>query len=69
VNDVMKVLEAENEAIKDALPKSFTLFDNANFGSLLKNFANICFDIGSDVFRLIYEYFLTEFARSEDRCN
>jgi len=65
VNDVMKALEAENEAIKDALPKSFTVFDNAILSSLLKNFSNIRFDIGSDVFGRIYEYFLTEFARSE----
>ena len=65
VNDAMKALEAENEAIKDALPKSFTVFDNAILATLLKNFANIRFDIGSDVFGRIYEYFLTEFARSE----
>ncbi len=65
VNDAMKALEAENEAIKDALPKSFTVFENAILASLLKNFANIRFDIGSDVFGRIYEYFLTEFARSE----
>ncbi len=50
VNDAMKALEAENEAIKDALPKSFTVFDNAILATLLKNFANIRFDIGSDVF-------------------
>ena len=65
VNDAMKALEAENEAIKDALPKSFTVFENPILASLLKNFANIRFDIGSDVFGRIYEYFLTEFARSE----
>lgn len=65
VNDAMKALEADNEAIKDALPKSYTVFDNEILASLLKNFANIRFDIGSDVFGRIYEYFLTEFARSE----
>lgn len=65
VNDAMRALEKENDAIKDALPKTFTVFDNASLASLLKNFANIRFDIGSDVFGRIYEYFLTEFARSE----
>ena len=65
VNYAMKALEKENEAIKDALPKSFTVFDNTILASLLKNFSNIRFDIGSDVFGRIYEYFLTEFARSE----
>ncbi len=28
VNDAMKALEAENEAIKDALPKTYTVFAN-----------------------------------------
>ena len=65
VNDAMKALEAENESIRDALPKTYTRFDNAILASLLKNFANIRFDIGSDVFGRIYEYFLTEFARAE----
>lgn len=65
INDAMKALEAENEAIKDALPKTYTRFSNDILATLLKNFANIRFDIGSDVFGRIYEYFLTEFARSE----
>jgi len=65
VNSAMKALEAENESIKDALPKSYTVFENTILASLLKNFVNIRFDIGSDVFGRIYEYFLTEFARNE----
>jgi type I restriction enzyme M protein len=65
INDAMKALEAENEAIKDALPKTYTRFNNDILATLLKNFANIRFDIGSDVFGRIYEYFLTEFARTE----
>jgi len=65
INDAMKALEAENEAIKDALPKTYTRFDNDILASLLKNFVNIRFDIGSDVFGRIYEYFLTQFARAE----
>ncbi len=65
INDSMKALEAENEAIKNALPKTYTRLSNDILINLLKNFANIRFDIGSDVFGRIYEYFLTEFARSE----
>ena len=65
INDAMKALEAENEAIKDALPRTYTRFNNDILANLLKNFANIRFDIGSDVFGRIYEYFLTEFARTE----
>lgn len=65
INDAMKALEAENEAIKDALPRTYTRFGNDILATLLKNFANIRFDIGSDVFGRIYEYFLGQFARAE----
>ncbi len=65
INDAMKALEVENEAIKDALPRTYTRFDNDILASLLKSFSNIRFDIGSDVFGRIYEYFLGQFARAE----
>ncbi|GGA77271.1 membrane protein [Neiella marina] len=65
VNEAMKALEAENESIKDALPKTYTRFDNDILKGLLKNFTAIDFSLGSDVFGRIYEYFLNEFAKSE----
>ncbi|MBD57873.1 class I SAM-dependent DNA methyltransferase [uncultured Pseudoalteromonas sp.] len=65
VNEAMKALEGENEAIKDALPKTFTRFDNDILKSLLKNFNDIDFSLGSDIFGRIYEYFLNEFAKTE----
>lgn len=65
VNNAMKALEAENEAIKDALPKTYTRFDNDILKSLLKNFNDIDFSLGSDIFGRIYEYFLNEFAKTE----
>ena len=65
INDAMKALELENEALKDTLPRTYTKFDDNILVALLKNFAAIQFDIGSDVFGRIYEYFLTEFAKSE----
>lgn len=65
VNNAMKALEAENEAIKDALPKTYTRFDNDILKGLLKNFTAIDFGMGSDVFGRIYEYFLNEFAKTE----
>ena len=43
INDAMKALEAENEAIKDALPKTYTRFSNDILANLLKNFTNIRF--------------------------
>ncbi|RJF34363.1 type I restriction-modification system subunit M [Pseudoalteromonas gelatinilytica] len=65
VNEAMKALEGQNEAIKDALPKTFTRFDNDILKSLLKNFNDIDFSLGSDIFGRIYEYFLNEFAKTE----
>ena len=65
VNDAMKALEADNEAIKDALPKTYTRFENDMLNSLLKNFNDIDFTLGSDIFGRIYEYFLNEFAKTE----
>lgn len=65
INEAMKALEAENEAIRDTLPKTYTKFDNAILVNLLKSFSNIRFDIGTDVFGRIYEYFLTQFAKSD----
>ena len=65
VNNAMKALEAENEAIKDALPKTYTRFDNDILKGLLKNFTAIDFGLGSDIFGRIYEYFLNEFAKTE----
>ncbi|MGJ8681189.1 type I restriction-modification system subunit M [Paraglaciecola sp.] len=65
VNNAMKALEADNEAIKDALPKTFTRFENDILKSLLKNFNDIDFSLGSDIFGRIYEYFLNEFAKTE----
>lgn len=65
VNNAMKALEADNEAIKDALPKTYTRFGNDILNGLLKNFSAIDFGLGSDIFGRIYEYFLNEFAKTE----
>jgi type I restriction enzyme M protein len=65
INNAMKALEAENEAIKDALPKTYSRFDNDILKGLLKNFTAIDFGLGSDIFGRIYEYFLNEFAKTE----
>lgn len=65
VNNAMKALEADNEAIKDALPKTYTRFDNDILNGLLKNFSAIDFGLASDIFGRIYEYFLNEFTKTE----
>ncbi|MEK7846969.1 MAG: N-6 DNA methylase, partial [Nitrospinota bacterium] len=65
VNDAMKSIEAENEDLKDVLPKTYNRLENDVLIALLKNFSNIPMDIQGDVFGKIYEYFLGEFAMAE----
>lgn len=65
VNEAMKAIEAENEDLKDVLPKTYTRLDNDTLIALLKLFSEIPMDVEGDLFGNIYEYFLGEFARSE----
>lgn len=65
VNDSMKAIEAENEELKDVLPKTYNRLENDVLVALIKNFSNIQIDIEGDVFGKIYEYFLGNFAMAE----
>jgi type I restriction enzyme M protein len=65
INDAMKAIEAENEALKDVLPKTYNRLDNRTLFALLKNFNSVPMDIEGDAFGKIYEYFLGKFAMSE----
>jgi type I restriction-modification system DNA methylase subunit len=65
VNEAMRAVEAENEELKDVLPKTYNRLDNATLVALLKNFSEIPLDLEGDVFGRIYEYFLGKFAMSE----
>jgi type I restriction enzyme M protein len=65
INDAMKAVEADNDDLKDVLPKTYNKLDKELLVSLLKNFAGIPMDIEGDAFGNIYEYFLGNFARSE----
>ena len=65
VNDAMKAIEAENDELKDVLPKTYNRLENEVLVALLKNFSNIQIDIEGDVFGKIYEYFLGNFAMAE----
>lgn len=67
VNEAMKAIEAENEDLKDVLPKTYNRLDNDTLIALLKLFSEIPMDVEGDVFGNIYEYFLGEFARAEGR--
>ncbi len=62
LNDAMKAIEAENDELKDVLPKTYGRFDSTMLKELLKLFGTIADDVEGDVFGRIYEYFLGNFA-------
>jgi type I restriction enzyme M protein len=65
INEAMKAIEAENEDLKDVLPKTYNALEKNLLISLLKNFSAIPMNIEGDAFGKIYEYFLGNFAMSE----
>lgn len=64
INNAMKLVEAENEELKDVLPKTYTRIDNATLVELLRILGSIP-AIEGDAFGKIYEYFLGKFAMKE----
>jgi type I restriction enzyme M protein len=67
INDAMRAIEAENEELRDVLPKTYNALDNRTLVELLKAMASVAIDIEGDVFGKIYEYFLGKFAMNEGR--
>jgi type I restriction enzyme M protein len=67
ITEAMKAIEAENEDLKDVLPKTYTTLDKSLLVSQLKNFLSIPMNIAGDAFGKIYEYFLGKFAMSEEQ--
>ena len=65
LNEAMKAIEADNEDLKDVLPRTYNRLDKELLISLLKNFAAVPMDIEGDAFGKIYEYFLGKFAMTE----
>jgi len=65
INEAMRAIEAENEELKDVLPKTYNRLENDTLITLLKNFNSIPMDIEGDAFGKIYEYFLGNFAMKE----
>lgn len=61
----MKAIEAENEDLKDVLPKIYTRVPKDSLFSLLKLFSEFEMDEHGDIFGAIYEYFLGKFAMAE----
>jgi type I restriction enzyme M protein len=65
INEAMKAIEADNEDLKDVLPKTYNRLENSTLVELLKTMSSIPMDIEGDAFGKIYEYFLGKFAMSE----
>jgi len=66
VIQAMKDIEAENESLKDVLPKQYKRVPKEVLISLLKTFSKIeMVENNGDTFGAIYEYFLGKFALSE----
>jgi type I restriction enzyme M protein len=63
INEAMKAIEAENEDLKDVLPKTYNSLEKNLLVSLLKNFSSIPMTIEGDAFGKIYEYFLGGLAQ------
>jgi len=65
LNEAMKLIERENDDLKDVLPKSYQRIDNSALVELLKIMSGIPADLPGDAFGKIYEYFLGSFAMKE----
>jgi type I restriction enzyme M protein len=65
INEAMKAIEADNEDLRDVLPKTYNALEKRLLFTLLKNFSSIPMDIEGDAFGKIYEYFLGAFAMAE----
>ncbi|MBC8505900.1 MAG: SAM-dependent DNA methyltransferase, partial [Chloroflexi bacterium] len=65
INDAMRAIEAENDDLRDVLPKTYNRLDNQVLFNLLKNFNSVPMTIEGDAFGKIYEYFLGNFAMTE----
>ncbi len=65
VINAMRTIEAENEDLKDVLPKTYKRLDNSTLVELIRIIGGIPMDIEGDAFGKIYEYFLGKFAMKE----
>lgn len=65
LDEAMRLIEAEYEALEDVLPKNYSLFEKELLQRLVRIFNTELLDqVEGDVFGRIYEYFLNKFAMS-----
>jgi type I restriction enzyme M protein len=63
INDAMRNIESEYEALLGVLPKEYNLFDKDLLQRLIRVFNDEALnDVSGDVFGRIYEFFLNKFA-------
>lgn len=61
----MQLIEGQSEQLVSVLPKSYTDFFDEILSELLRIFNNSALDeVGGDIIRRIYEYFLNKFAKN-----
>jgi len=65
INEAMKLIEQENEDLRDVLPKNYQRIENSTLFELIRVLASIPDDMEGDAFGKIYEYFLGKFAMKE----
>lgn len=67
VDAAMKAIETANDELEDVLPKGYQKLEKSILVELLRLFAPLPRKLSGDAFGLIYEDFLSNFARAEGR--
>ena len=67
VDTAMRLIETNNPDLKDVLPKGYQRLEKSTLVELLRLFSPLPRKLSGDAFGLIYEDFLSNFAKSEGR--
>lgn len=67
VDTAMRLMEVRNPELKDVLPKGYQRLEKSTLVELLRLFAPLPRRLSGDAFGLIYEDFLSNFAKAEGR--
>jgi type I restriction enzyme M protein len=67
VDTAMKLVEVHNTELRDVLPKGYQRLEKSTLVELLRLFAPLPRKLSGDAFGLIYEDFLSNFAKAEGR--
>jgi type I restriction enzyme M protein len=65
ISKAMTAIEDLNEDLRGALPRNYSAIENKTLIELIRVFDKIPLDISGDLFGLIFEYFLGNFAMKE----